>query len=89
MRDDGPGFPEELVPVAFERFTRGDPARGRGGAGLRPGDRPGHRPRPRRRAAIARDRAAGGAEVALELPFPALAREGATPAGPRTLIFGS
>jgi signal transduction histidine kinase len=32
VRDDGPGFPGELA--AFERFTRGDSARGRGGAGL-------------------------------------------------------
>ena len=37
---------------------------------------------------IARNRAAGGAEVALELPFPAPAREGPPPK-PRTLIFGS
>ena len=34
VRDDGPGFPPDLLAVAFERFTRGDPARGRGGAGL-------------------------------------------------------
>ena len=32
VRDDGPGVPEALA--AFERFTRGDSARGRGGAGL-------------------------------------------------------
>ncbi len=34
--DDGPGFPPELLPSAFERFTRGDSARTRGssGAGL-------------------------------------------------------
>ena len=32
--DDGPGFPDDLVPRAFERFTRGDDARTRGGAGL-------------------------------------------------------
>ena len=32
VRDDGAGFPEDLD--AFERFTRGDSARGRGGAGL-------------------------------------------------------
>ena len=32
VRDDGPGFPDGLA--AFERFTRGDAARGRGGAGL-------------------------------------------------------
>ncbi|MEP9381012.1 HAMP domain-containing sensor histidine kinase [Nocardioides sp. KR10-350] len=35
VHDDGPGFPPELVPHAFERFTRGDAARNRtGGAGL-------------------------------------------------------
>jgi two-component system OmpR family sensor kinase len=34
VRDEGPGFPEKLLPSAFERFTRGDPARARGGAGL-------------------------------------------------------
>ncbi len=34
VRDGGPGFPAELLPAAFERFTRGDAARSRGGAGL-------------------------------------------------------
>ncbi|MEQ6902608.1 ATP-binding protein [Nocardioides sp. YIM 152588] len=35
VRDDGPGFPPDLVATAFERFTRGDAARHReGGAGL-------------------------------------------------------
>jgi heavy metal sensor kinase len=34
VRDDGPGFPEGFASSAFERFTRGDHARGRGGAGL-------------------------------------------------------
>ena len=33
VRDDGPGFPAEFLPHAFERFSRGDPAR-TGGAGL-------------------------------------------------------
>ena len=32
--DDGPGFDDAFVDTAFERFTRGDVARGRGGAGL-------------------------------------------------------
>ncbi|NYE35584.1 two-component system OmpR family sensor kinase [Nocardioides cavernae] len=34
VHDDGPGFPPDLAPHAFERFTRGDAARTRGGAGL-------------------------------------------------------
>jgi two-component system OmpR family sensor kinase len=36
LADDGPGFPPGLLDAAFERFTRGDPARTRGleGAGL-------------------------------------------------------
>ena len=34
VSDDGPGFPPEFIASAFERFTRADPARGRGGAGL-------------------------------------------------------
>lgn len=36
VADDGPGFPDALLPVAFDRFSMGDGARGRkaGGAGL-------------------------------------------------------
>ena len=34
VRDEGPGFPPELAARAFERFSRGDDARTRGGAGL-------------------------------------------------------
>jgi signal transduction histidine kinase len=34
VRDDGPGFPDSFRERAFERFTRADGARGRGGAGL-------------------------------------------------------
>lgn len=34
VRDEGVGFSEEFREHAFERFTRGDAARGRGGAGL-------------------------------------------------------
>jgi two-component system OmpR family sensor kinase len=34
VTDEGAGFPPELLPTAFERFTRGDKARERGGTGL-------------------------------------------------------
>ena len=34
VRDEGPGFPPPFIATAFERFTRADPARTRGGAGL-------------------------------------------------------
>lgn len=32
--DEGPGFPQDFLPTAFERFARADPARAGGGAGL-------------------------------------------------------
>jgi two-component system, OmpR family, sensor kinase len=34
VADEGPGFPLDFADQAFERFSRGDPARARGGAGL-------------------------------------------------------
>jgi signal transduction histidine kinase len=34
VTDEGDGFPPELLERAFERFTRGDQSRARGGAGL-------------------------------------------------------
>jgi signal transduction histidine kinase len=34
VRDDGSGFPDGFLGRAFERFSRGDTARARGGAGL-------------------------------------------------------
>jgi two-component system, OmpR family, sensor kinase len=34
VRDEGPGLPPDFLPRAFERFSRADPARTSGGAGL-------------------------------------------------------
>jgi two-component system OmpR family sensor kinase len=34
VTDGGPGFGEQFLPHAFDRFSRGDPARRRGGVGL-------------------------------------------------------
>jgi two-component system, OmpR family, sensor kinase len=34
VRDSGPGFPAAFLPDAFERFSRADEARSRGGTGL-------------------------------------------------------
>jgi two-component system, OmpR family, sensor kinase len=34
VTDEGPGFSVDFLPRAFERFSRQDPARSRGGAGL-------------------------------------------------------
>jgi two-component system OmpR family sensor kinase len=67
VRDDGPGFPPEFVDAAFERFTRGDPARGRGGAGLGLAIVDAIA-RAHGGAAGARNRPAGGADVWISLP---------------------
>ncbi len=65
--DEGPGFPPEFLEAAFERFSRADRARGRGGAGLGlaiveaiAGAHHGE--------VRATNRAAGGADVWLALP---------------------
>jgi signal transduction histidine kinase len=75
VRDDGPGFPEDFLDAAFERFTRADSARGRGGAGLGlaivatiAGDHGGD--------AGARNRPEGGADVWIALPRSAAAAPG-------------
>jgi signal transduction histidine kinase len=77
VRDDGPGFPDDFVAHAFERFTRADTARGRGGAGLGlaivAAIARGHGG-----AAHARNRPEGGADVWIDLP----AARAATPRAP-------
>ena len=65
--DDGPGFPEDFLPSAFERFSRADEARSRGGTGLglaiTSAVAKAHGGRAR-----AANREHGGADVWLELP---------------------
>jgi two-component system OmpR family sensor kinase len=76
VRDEGPGFPPEFIAQAFERFTRADPARGRGGAGLGLSivQMIAHAHGGQARAA---NEAEGGARVTIELPA---AGPGARPA---------
>jgi two-component system OmpR family sensor kinase len=87
VRDEGAGFPPEFIGKAFERFTRADPARGRGGAGLglsivqmiaraHGGD------------ARAANDAEGGARVTIELPVagPGGGAPGAVTQHPRSSV---
>ena len=67
VTDEGPGFPTELLPYAFERFTRGDPARARGGTGLGLAIVEAIA-RAHHGQAHAANRAGGGADVWLALP---------------------
>ena len=66
--DEGPGFPPEFLGRAFERFSRADEARRRGGAGLGlavvEGIALAHGG-----SAQAANRASGGADVWLSLPL--------------------
>jgi signal transduction histidine kinase len=77
VTDGGPGFPPEFIGQAFERFSRGDPARGRGGTGLGLAIVEGIA-RSHGGSAGARNMPGGGAEVWIELPGRAdpQAREG-------------
>jgi signal transduction histidine kinase len=67
VADRGPGFPPEFIDRAFERFSRADPARGRGGTGLGLAivDRIARAHGGRARVS---NRAGGGADVWIELP---------------------
>jgi two-component system OmpR family sensor kinase len=67
VRDDGAGFPPDFISVAFERFTRADSARGRGGAGLGLAIVAAIA-RAHGGAVAARNRSEGGADVSLTLP---------------------
>jgi two-component system, OmpR family, sensor kinase len=67
VTDEGAGFPEDFIAHAFERFSRADAARGRGGAGL------GLAivdtiARAHGGTAEARNRSSSGADVSIELP---------------------
>ena len=67
VTDEGPGFPEDFIAHAFERFSRADQARGRGGAGL------GLAivdtiARAHGGSAAARNRSSSGADVSIEVP---------------------
>ena len=69
VRDGGgPGFPPELVEHAFERFTRADRARSRGGAGLGLAIVDAVARAHGGRAGAANQRGRGGAEAWIELP---------------------
>jgi len=67
VSDEGPGFPPEFLPQAFDRFTRADEARGGGSAGLGLAlvDAVA---RAHGGSARARNRSGGGATVAIVLP---------------------
>jgi two-component system, OmpR family, sensor kinase len=67
VTDEGAGFPEDFIAHAFERFSRADAARGRGGAGL------GLAivdtiARAHGGSAQARNRSSHGADVSIEVP---------------------
>jgi two-component system OmpR family sensor kinase len=72
VRDEGPGFPPTFIATAFERFTRADPARPRGGSGLGLSI---VQVIARAHGGVARaaNHPAGGADVWIELPIAAAA----------------
>jgi len=82
VSDEGPGFPADVLPRAFQRFSRGSESRTTGGAGLglaivdtiaRAHDG----------SARAANAPGGGAEVTIVLPAPVAGEVGAQPDGRR------
>jgi len=69
VRDRGPGFPDDFLPSAFERFSRADEARSRGGTGLGLAITSAVA-KAHGGAAHASNREEGGADVWLEIPHP-------------------
>jgi signal transduction histidine kinase len=67
--DHGPGFPEDFQKRAFDRFSRADEARGRGGAGLGLSI-VGLVAQAHGGAAFVANRPEGGADIWLTLPVP-------------------
>jgi heavy metal sensor kinase len=67
VEDQGPGFPPAFIDRAFERFTRGDPARGGDGTGLGLAIVDAIA-RAHRGSAHAENRDGSGADVWIELP---------------------
>jgi two-component system OmpR family sensor kinase len=67
VRDEGPGFPPAFIEHAFDRFSRADEARSRGGAGLGLSI-VGLIAEAHGGKAAARNRSEGGADVWLTLP---------------------
>jgi two-component system, OmpR family, sensor kinase len=67
VTDEGPGIPEDFLGRAFERFSRADDARARGGTGLGLAVVDSIA-RAHGGVARARNRDGGGADVWIELP---------------------
>jgi two-component system OmpR family sensor kinase len=67
VSDEGPGFPDDFLDAAFERFTRADEGRGRGGTGLGLAIVDAIASAHRGKAGVS-NRPEGGADVWLELP---------------------
>jgi hypothetical protein len=69
VRDQGPGFPPEFLPHAFERFSRADTGRARSGGGTGLGLAiVASIAQAHGGGAYAENRPTGGARVRIELP---------------------